>query len=110
MRKIIAALLGCCFAMGLSGADELTLNDDVPDQYVVVKGDTLWDISDMFLADPWKWQDIWYLNPQVEDPHLIYPGDVIGLVMIDGERRLTTIMRCDSANTLKIYSDQADPK
>jgi hypothetical protein len=108
MRKIIAALLGGCLAMGLSGADELTLNDNVPDQYVVVKGDTLWDISEMFLADPWKWQDIWYLNPQVENPHLIYPGDVIGLVMIDGERRLTTIVRSDSANTLKINTGQAD--
>jgi len=108
MRKIIAALLTCCFAVGPSMADELTINDNVPDQYVVVKGDTLWAIADMFLADPWQWQEIWYSNPQVENPHLIFPGDVIGLVSIGGELRLTTIVRGEASNTLKIKTDQAD--
>lgn len=108
MRKIIAALFFCCATMGLSVADELTINDDVPDRYVVVKGDTLWDIAEMFLADPWKWQEIWFNNPQVENPHLIYPGDIIALVEIDGQQRLTVINRGDSANTLKITADQAD--
>ncbi|WP_320821830.1 LysM peptidoglycan-binding domain-containing protein [Reinekea sp.] len=89
-------------------ADELTIRDNVPNQYVVVKGDTLWGIAEMFLADPWKWVDIWYSNPQVENPHLIFPGDVIGLVSIDGELRLTTIVRGEASNTLKINTDQAD--
>jgi hypothetical protein len=65
------------------------LADDAPDQYVVQKGDTLWDIAATFLRDPWYWPEIWYINPQVENPHLIYPGDVLALVYIDGAPRVT---------------------
>ncbi len=59
-----------------------------PDQYVVKRGDTLWDISAMFLRDPWYWPEIWYANPQVENPHLIYPGDVLTLVYVNGKPQL----------------------
>ncbi|HET9680389.1 MAG TPA: LysM peptidoglycan-binding domain-containing protein [Gammaproteobacteria bacterium] len=59
-----------------------------PQRYVVKKGDTLWDISEMFLADPWLWPEIWYVNPQIENPHLIYPGDIITLIWRDGKRYL----------------------
>jgi len=59
-----------------------------PERYVVVKGDTLWDISAKFLTDPWYWPEIWYVNPQVENPHLIYPGDVLALTWVDGRPRL----------------------
>jgi hypothetical protein len=62
---------------------------DAPDEYVVKKGDTLWDISAVFLRDPWYWPEIWYVNPQVANPHLIYPGDVLRLVYIDGKPRIT---------------------
>lgn len=64
------------------------LNPAHPDRYVVKKGDTLWDISAMFLRDPWYWPEIWYANPQVANPHLIYPGDVLTLVYIDGRPRI----------------------
>ncbi|ANO52882.1 hypothetical protein BA177_00480 [Woeseia oceani] len=60
-----------------------------PDEYVVKRGDTLWDIAGQFLQDPWHWPEVWYVNPQVENPHLIYPGDVLALVMIDGQPRIT---------------------
>ncbi len=108
MRKIIAAIIICCATMGLAVADELTINKNVPDRYVVVKGDTLWDIAEMFLNDPWKWQEIWYNNPQVENPHLIYPGDIIALIMVDGQQRFTVLDRGENANTLKITPDQVD--
>jgi nucleoid-associated protein YgaU len=66
-------------------ANDVELNPDYPQRYVVVKGDTLWDISGKFLKYPWHWPDIWYANPQVENPHLIYPGDELSLVWRDGK-------------------------
>ncbi len=60
------------------------LRDDHPDTYVVKKGDTLWDISGRFLNKPWLWPEIWQANPQVHNPHLIYPGDVLNLKYING--------------------------
>ena len=69
-------------------ADQVVLKDGHPDRHVVVKGDTLWDISGTFLDSPWLWPEIWYVNPQIDNPHLIYPGDVITLVYVDGEPQL----------------------
>ena len=67
------------------------LAEDAPDEYVVQEGDTLWDISATFLRDPWYWPEIWYVNPQVENPHLIYPGDVLALIYMDGAPRVTNM-------------------
>jgi LysM domain-containing protein len=69
-------------------AETVRLNPDAPDEYVVQQGDTLWDISGMFLQDPWMWPEIWQVNPEIANPHLIYPGDVIRLIWIDGEPQL----------------------
>lgn len=87
-------------------ADRLIRRDDVPERYVVVPGDTLWDIATTFLEDPWRWQDIWYQNPQVENPDLIFPGDVLGLRMVDGREQLTVLERGE--DTLTLTEDMAD--
>ncbi len=72
-------------------ADQVRLQDNAPDQHVVVKGDTLWDISETFLKDPWQWPNVWRLNrDEIKNPHLIYPGDVVRLTRdADGKVRLT---------------------
>ena len=71
--------------------EPVPLAEGHPNEYVVQVGDTLWDISATFLRDPWFWPEIWYVNPDIENPHLIYPGDVLGLVYIDGQARITNV-------------------
>jgi hypothetical protein len=71
--------------------DPVPLAEGAPNEYVVQVGDTLWDIAGTFLRDPWFWPEIWYVNPDIENPHLIYPGDVLGLVYIDGQPRITNV-------------------
>ena len=104
MRKSLLALL-LLAASGLTQTGmaqaEVQLKDGHPDRYTVVKGDTLWDISGRFLSQPWKWPEIWHANPQVENPHLIYPGDELSLVYIDGQPRLM-LNRGASRGTIKL--------
>lgn len=86
LKKVLALVAGTWLIAGFATAAEL--RPDHPDTYTVRRGDTLWDISARFLKSPWLWPEIWQANPQIENPHLIYPGDVISLVYIDGKPHL----------------------
>jgi hypothetical protein len=78
LKKTLALFAGLLVTVAVYAASA-QLRPGHPDTYVVKKGDTLWDISARFLAKPWLWPEIWQANPQVHNPHLIYPGDVLNL-------------------------------
>lgn len=91
MKKIvqIITLLGLACICGQTIADEILLNAKHPQRHVVVKGDTLWDISAKFLQHPWQWPQLWQLNrAQINNPHWIYPGDVLVLDHVNGQPML----------------------
>jgi LysM domain len=91
MKKILLSLaltLMACMASAPLFAAEV-LREEHPDRYQVKEGDTLWEIASMFLTDAWMWPEIWHVNPSIENPHLIFPGDEIILKYVDGEPRLS---------------------
>ncbi len=102
MKKMIIGVIAAAFVSLSVWAQDTLLKPGHPDEYTVKKGDTLWDISGTFLNLPWKWPEIWHANPQIENPHLIYPGDLIHLVYVDGQARLT------SERTLKLNPSGTD--
>lgn len=72
-----------------AAAQNVQLQEDHPERHIVVKGDTLWDISAKFLKDPWLWPKVWKMNrDQIKNPHLIYPGDVVVLDLSNGDPQL----------------------
>ena len=87
-KRIITLLVLSCLSLS-SFADEIALQKNYPERYVVVKGDTLWGISAKFLKDPWQWPKVWKMNrAEIKNPHLIYPGDVVALDYSSGAPQL----------------------
>lgn len=99
MRKTLLALL-LLTASGLVQA-QVQLRDGHPQRYTVAAGDTLWDISGKFLREPWRWKEIWRVNPGIKDPDLIYPGDTLSLTYVDGQPRVV-LGRGESRGTVKL--------
>jgi hypothetical protein len=85
--------------------ETIVYEPEFPETYIVQEGDTLWDISTVFLRDPWYWPEIWFKNPQVENPHLIYPGDTLAIVYIGGERMVQILSRGADGSVLSQTSD-----
>ncbi len=90
----------------IATGSNIPISADAPNEYVVKPGDTLWDISKVFLRDPWYWPEIWYVNPQVANPHLIYPGDVLQLIYVDGKPQVTLARGPQSGSGTKRLSPQ----
>lgn len=101
MKKVIFSALLAAIVSLSAFAEDARFRQDHPDNYTVQKGDTLWGISGTFLENPWMWPEIWHVNPQIGNPHLIYPGDVIRLIYVDGKPVLT-LDRGDAGRTYKM--------
>jgi hypothetical protein len=69
----------------------VSIRDGAPTSYQVKKGDTLWDISKKFLAEPWLWPEVWYFNPQIANPHLIYPGDTLVMSYVGNKPQIRVL-------------------
>lgn len=111
------SLLACLFVVVLSvppvtaqssQPDSVHLNSNVPMTYIVQKGDTLWDISGIYLKEPWRWPMLWDSNPQIDNPHLIYPGDVLELSWQAGRPRLRLVSRGDVKLSPSLRSEALD--
>lgn len=95
LNKILTTLILSLAAIP-GFADEVQIKAESPESYMVQKGDTLWNIAGRFLTEPWRWPEIWKANPQIQDPNLIYPGDVITLGS-EGGSPVLTVERGDDA-------------
>lgn len=95
------ALLLLCGSIGISFADVVNIKSDAPTTYEVKKGDTLWDISNLFLDQPWLWPELWRNNTQIENPHLIYPGDTLVLRFDNGQPVIELVRDKDEVKSKK---------
>ncbi|OOF09485.1 hypothetical protein BZG82_10725 [Salinivibrio sp. PR5] len=81
-RKLFNLAAAGLLAIGLP---VLAASSAESQRYVVERGDTLWDIAATFFDNPWQWPEVWYANPTIKDPNLIYPGDVLTLTWQAGK-------------------------
>lgn len=85
-KKIFNYLILLTLLPAICFADKLVIKESAPEVYIVERGDTLWDISNMYLNQPWLWPQLWRTNVHITNPHLIYPGDELRLrINEDGE-------------------------
>jgi nucleoid-associated protein YgaU len=102
MSKTVRYLITAIFLLVSTISHALTLKPDAPERYTVKKGDTLWGISERYTDDAWQWPNIWYQNSQIKDPHLIFPGDILGLMTIGGKVKVAVVERGIESRTIKM--------
>ncbi len=91
-----------------AGVPLSALSPNAPDTHTVKRGDTLWDISSIFLTSPWRWPELWGMNKaQIANPHLIYPGQVLRLVKSDGRARLE-LVQGDGSDVVRLSPQVRD--
>ena len=90
MFKRLCAVTAAALLTVATYAAAVEMREGHPTTYTVQRGDTLWGIAGRFLTKPWLWPEIWQANPQIENPHRIFPGDVISLAYLDGRPVLST--------------------
>jgi LysM repeat protein len=96
--------------MAVKSGNAVVLAKDAPDRHVVVRGDTLWDISAKFLATPWKWPEVWQMNrDQIRNPHLIYPGDVVYLDKSGANPRLRLGKAVGNGEVVAVGPNKLEP-
>ncbi|MFI3137540.1 MAG: LysM peptidoglycan-binding domain-containing protein [Methylococcaceae bacterium] len=91
-RTALGWLIPLIFSMSAI-ADEVNLNPSHPSQYLVVEGDTLWNIAGKFLKKPAQWPRVWKANPSIKNPNLIYPGDVLAFSVVNGKPQISVAQR-----------------
>lgn len=92
-KTIVKFLVVLVFVPLMTFADVIDIKDTAPQVYVVKKGDTLWDISSMYLDKPWLWPELWRNNVHISNPHLIYPGDELRLRYNDKGEPVLDVVR-----------------
>ncbi|WP_263081445.1 LysM peptidoglycan-binding domain-containing protein [Endozoicomonas sp. Mp262] len=102
MRVGFLALILSCLPVSGWTVQTTAIKADSPKSYTVKEGDTLWGVAERFLESPWRWPELWHANPQTNNPHLIFPGDVVSLVEVDGQPRLAVSERGDTGRTVKL--------
>jgi len=102
----LAALVAAPFSWAESA---LKIKNDAPQTYTVVKGDTLWDISELYLDNPWLWPRLWQANSYINNPHLIYPGDKLNLIWRNGQPLLSLKTMVKLSPRVRLLDKQAVP-
>ncbi|MES2604525.1 MAG: LysM domain-containing protein [Pseudomonadota bacterium] len=115
LHKVLALSLAAALLLaGVEAAEqtgEIAVRADSPQSYTVQQGDTLWDIAGRFLEQPWLWPQVWQVNPQIQNPDLIYPGDTISLSYQNGQPVLSLSRNGEStfaANTASSLPPSAE--